>query len=194
MNEPPDTVVRFVEPPVRLALPPVWMVRSFKLIFEENDPPVTFDRPVTFPPVRVVVPFVVRELRLPPARFNIEDEMVEPVTDPPVIFTVPFWSSSSFNVALLMNVPPVTVMAFAEPPVRLTDPFPTVRFPSVILDSKVPPVIFDRPLTLPPVREVVPFEMRLFKVPPVRFKIAEEVVVSVTAPPMILAVPFCTSS
>ena len=170
------------------------MVKLFKLTFEVNDPPLTFDRPVTFPPVRVVVPFVVRVLRLPPVRFNIEDEMVEPVTDPPVIFTVPFWSSSSFNVALLMNVPPVTVMAFAEPPVRLTDPFPTVRFPSVILDSNDPPVIFDKPLTLPPVREVVPFEMSVVKVPPVRFKVAEEVVVSVTAPPMIFAVPFCTSS
>ena len=170
------------------------MVKLFKLTFEVNDPPVTFDRPVTFPLVRVVVPFEVRELRLPPVRFNIEDEMVEPVTDPPVIFTVPFWSSSSFNVALLMNNPPVTVIVSAEPPVRLADPFPTVRFPSVILESKVPPVIFDRPLTLPPVSEVVPFEVRLFKVPPVRFKVAEEVVVSVTAPPMIFAVPFWTSS
>ena len=93
-----------------------------------------------------------------------------------------------------MNVPPVTVMAFAEPPVRLTDPFPTVRFPSVILDSNDPPVIFDKPLTLPPEREVVPFEMSVVKVPPVRFKVAEEVVVFVTTPPMILAVPFCTSS
>ena len=89
-----------------------------------------------------------------------------------------------------MNVPPVTVMASAEPPVRLTDPLPTVRFPSVILDSNDPPVIFDKPLRLPPVREVVPFEMRLFKIPPVKFKAAEEVVVSVTAPPMIFAVPF----
>ena len=93
-----------------------------------------------------------------------------------------------------MNNPPVTVIVSAEPPVRLADPFPTVRFPSVILESKVPPVIFDRPLTLPPVSEVVPFEVRLFKVPPVRFKVAEEVVVSVTAPPMIFAVPFWTSS
>ena len=90
-----------------------------------------------------------------------------------------------------MNVPPVTVMAFAEPPVRLTDPFPTVRLPSVILDSKVPPVIFDRPLTLPPVREVVPLEMSVSKVPPVRFNVPDDVVVPVTEPPVILAVPFC---
>ena len=93
-----------------------------------------------------------------------------------------------------MNVPPVTVMAFAEPPVRLTDPFPTVRLPSVILDSKVPPVIFDRPLTLPPVREVVPLEMSVSKVPPVRFNVPDDVVVPVTEPPVILVVPFCTSN
>ena len=90
MNEPPDTVVRFVEPPVRLALPPVWMVRSFKLIFEENDPPVTFDRPVTFPLVRVVVPLEVTVFRLPPVRINVADDVVAPVTVPPVMLAVPF--------------------------------------------------------------------------------------------------------
>ena len=93
-----------------------------------------------------------------------------------------------------MNNPPVTVIVSAEPPVRLTDPFPTVRFPSVILDSNDPPVIFDKPLTLPPVREVVPLEMSVFKVPPVRFNVPDDVVVPVTEPPVILVVPFCTSN
>ena len=190
MKEPPDTVVMFVDPPVRLAFAPLWMARSFKLTFEVNDPPVTFDRPVTFPPVRVVVPLVVNAFRLPPDRINVDDDVVAPVTAPPVMLAVPLTTSSSFNVALLMNDPPVTVIAFAEPPVRLTDPLPTVTSPSVILDSNDPPVIFDRPLTLPPLKVVVPFEIRVFMVPPVRFNVAEEMIVSVTAPPMIFAVPF----
>ena len=128
--------------------------------------------------------------RLPPDKINVADDVVAPVTAPPVMLAVPLTTSSSFNVALLMNDPPVTVIAFAEPPVRLTDPLPTVTSPSVILDSNDPPVIFDRPLTLPPLKVVVPFEIRVFMVPPVRFNVAEEMIVSVTAPPMIFAVPF----
>ena len=192
MKEPPDTVVMFVDPPVRLAFAPLWMARSFKLTFEVNDPPVTFDRPVTFPPVRVVVPLVVNAFRLPPDRINVDDDVVAPVTAPPVMLAVPLTTSSSFNVALLMNDPPVTVIAFAEPPVRLTDPLPTVTSPSVILDSNDPPVIFDRPMTLPPVRLVVPLVTRVFSVPPVKFRFADDMVVPVTDPPVMLAVPLVT--
>ena len=95
---------------------------------------------------------------------------------------------------MLMNNPPVMVIAFALPSVRFTVPFPTVTLPRVTLDSNVPPVIFVRPLTLPPVREVVPLEMSVFKVPPVRFNVPDDVVVPVTEPPVILVVPFCTSN
>ena len=92
---------------------------------------------------------------------------------------------------MLMNNPPVMVIAFALPSVRFTVPFPTVTLPRVTLDSNVPPVTFVRPLTLPPVREVVPLEMSVSKVPPVRFNVPDDVVVPVTEPPVILAVPFC---
>jgi hypothetical protein len=66
------------------------MVKLFKLTFEVNDPPVTFDRPVTFPPVRVVVPLEVTVFRMPPVRINVADDVVAPVTVPPVMLAVPF--------------------------------------------------------------------------------------------------------
>ena len=188
----PDVVTTFAVPPVKVAVALEPTVRLPRVALAINVPPVTFDRPVTFPAVRVVVPLEMTVFRLPPDKINVADDVVAPVTAPPVMLAVPLTTSSSFNVALLMNDPPVTVIASAEPPVRLTDPLPTVTSPSVILDSNDPPVIFDRPMTLPPVRLVVPLVTRVFSVPPVKFRFADDMVVPVTDPPVTLAVPLVT--
>ena len=157
INNPPVTVIAFASPSVRFT-DPLPTVTSPSVALELKVPPVTFDRPVTFPPVRVVVPLVVNVFRLPPVTFRFADEIVVPVTDPPVTLSVPLV---------------------------------TVKLSRVIFVVRVPPVTFDRPLTAPPVRDVVPLEISVSKVPPVRFNVPDDVVVPVTEPPVILAVPFC---
>ena len=102
---------------------------------------------------------------------------------PAVIATEP-------RTAELSKVPAV-VTSFAVPPVKVAVALePTVRLPSVALAVNVPPVTFDRPVTFPPVRLVVPLEVTVFRLPPVRINVADDVVAPVTVPPVMLAVPF----
>ena len=88
-----------------------------------------------------------------------------------------------------MNNPPVMMIAFALPSVTLAVPLVTVKLSRVIFVVRVPPVTFDSPLTTPPVKDVVPGEISVSKVPPVRFNVPDDVVVPVTDPPVMLAVP-----
>ena len=155
---PPSTRVSSAEPPVKLAIPLV-TVRFPRVIFEDRVPPVTFDKPVTVPPVRVVLPLDVRALRVPPVRFRLEAEMVSPLT---------------------------------LPPVRLAVPLVTFRLASVTLDSNRPPVILVRLVTVPPVRVVLPLDVKVFRVPPVTFRLSVEIVTPLTLPPEIWAVPLVT--
>ena len=223
---PPSIRVSAADPPVRLAVPLLFTVRFPSVIFEVRVPPVTFDKPVTVPPVRVVLPLDVRALRVPPVRFRMEAEMVFPLTLPPVILAVPLVTlrlpSVTFDskrppvifvrlvtdppvkVVLpldvsVFSVPPVTFNVEAEmvspltlPPVRLAIPLVTFRLPIVTLDSKIPPVIFVRPVTVPPVRVVLPLDVSVFNVPPVTFRLEAERVSPLTLPPIRLAVPLVT--
>ena len=160
INNPPTTVIASASPSLRLT-DPLKTVTSPSVTAELKVPPVTFDRPMTLPPVRLVVPLVTRVFSVPPVKFRFADDMVVPVTDPPVMLAVPLV---------------------------------TVKLPSVIFVVRLPPVTFDRPLTAPPVKLTVPLDVRVFNVPPVRFNVPDVVVVPVTAPPVIVAVPVWTSS
>ena len=85
----PAVFTTLAVPPVRLAVPPAPTVRLPKVIFAVIVPAVTFDRPMTVPPVKLVVPLVVRVFRVPPVTFKVPAELVAPVTVPPVIFAAP---------------------------------------------------------------------------------------------------------
>ena len=178
VRSPPEIVVTPAVPPVRFADPPD-TDRFARVTLEVNDPPVTFDNPVTFPLVRLVVPLVVvRVLSDPPARFNVPAVIVVPLTDPPVISTVPpVVTFKLFRLTFDVNVPPVTfdrpvtlppvsmvvpldVSVLRDPPVRFKSPaerVAPVTFPPVI--SAVAP---DPTVKLPSVELVV-------NVPPVTF-------------------------
>ena len=152
VRSPPEIVVVPAVPPVRFADPPD-TDRFARVTLEVNDPPVTFDNPMTFPLVRLVVPLVVvRVLSDPPVRFNVPAVVVAPLTDPPVISTVPpVVTFKLFRLTLDVNVPPVTFdRPVTFPPVSVVVPLDT----SVLSD---PPVRFRRPaeivdpVTFPPV-------------------------------------------
>ena len=85
----PAEITTLAVPPVRLAVAPEPTVRFPKVILAVIAPAVTFDRPVTVPPVTLVVPLVVRVFRVPPVTFKVPAELVAPVIVPPVIFAVP---------------------------------------------------------------------------------------------------------
>ena len=96
-------------------------------------------------------------------------------------------------------MPPVTFILEAErvspltlPPFRLAVPLVTFRLASVTLDSNRPPVIFVRLVTVPPVRVVLPLDVKVFRIPPVTFRLSVEIVFPLTLPPVILAVPLVT--
>lgn len=59
----------------------------------------------------------------------------------------------------------------AVPPVRFAEPLDTVIQASEILEVSSPPTIFVCPVTFPPVRSVVPLDVRSISDPPVRFKV-----------------------
>ena len=124
VRSPPEIVVTPAVPPVRFADPPD-TDRFARVTLEVNDPPVTFDNPVTFPLVRLVVPLVVvRVLSDPPARFNVPAVIVVPLTDPPVISTVPpVVTFKLFRLTFDVNVPPVTFdRPVTLPPVSVVVP------------------------------------------------------------------------
>ena len=71
-------------------------------------------------------------------------------------------------------------------------PLVTFRLASVTLDSNRPPVILVRLVTVPPVRVVLPLDVKVFRVPPVTFRLSVEIVTPLTLPPEIWAVPLVT--
>ena len=145
-------------PPVIQAVPLV-TTRLSRVTLDFSIPPVILVRPVTAPPVSVVLPLEISELKVPPVTFNVEAETVSPVTLPPMI---------------------------------LATPLVTVRFESVVFDVSVPPVTFARSVTVPPVRVVLPLDVRAVSVPPVTFNVEAEMVFPLTFPPVITAVPLVT--
>ena len=146
------------DPPVRSTDPPV-NVRLPKVVFDSNVPPVTVDRPVTVPPVRVEVPLVVvRLLSVPPVRFRVPDVVVLPVTVPPIISAVPLLLTFKLErVVFDENEPPVTFDKPAtDPPVRVVVPFVVVRLLRVPLVKFKVPADTVAPVTVPPVKFAVP--------------------------------------
>ena len=151
----PEVVVLPVTvPPMISAVPLLLTFKLARVTFEANEPPVTFDKPATDPPVRVVVPLVVvKELSVPPVTVNVPAETVEPATVPPVMLEVPLLLifrllSATFD----SSVPPVTFdKPVTFPPVSEAVPFETVR------EFRDPPDIFRvfaevvAPVTDPPV-------------------------------------------
>jgi hypothetical protein len=141
------------------AVPLLLTFKLARVTFEENEPPVTFDKPATDPPVRVVVPLVVvRELSVPPVTVNVPAETVEPSTVPPVMLEVPLLLIFRLlSVTFDSSVPPVTFdKPVTFPPVSEAVPFETVR---------------------------------VFRDPPEIFRVPAEVVAPVTDPPVRLADP-----
>ena len=140
VRSPPEIVVTPAVPPVRFADPPD-TDRFARVTLEVNDPPVTFDNPVTFPLVRLVVPLVVmRVLSDPPVRFNVPAVIVVPLTDPPVISTVPpVVTFKLFRLTFDVNVPPVTF----DRPVTVTPVRSVVLLETI--EPKVPPVAINVP-------------------------------------------------
>ena len=189
VNVPPVTFER----PVTVA--PVRFVMLLEVI-DENVPPVVFNIPEV-----IVVPMVPAEILAAPAAPRVRlprftDEASKPpvilarlVTDPPVSVDVPAVTLIELKTASLLKIP-AEITTLAVPPVRLAVPLdPTVRFPKVILAVIVPAVTFDRPETVPAVKLVVPLVVRVFRVPPVTFKVPAELVAPVTVPPVIFAAP-----
>ena len=152
VRSPPEIVATQAVPPVRFADPPD-TDRFARVTLEVNDPPVTFDKPVTLPPVRLVVPLVVVSVfSEPPVRLKVPAVVVAPITVPPVISTAPpVVTFKLFRLTFDVNVPPVTFdRPVTFPPVSVVVPLDT----SVLSD---PPVRFRRPaeivdpVTFPPV-------------------------------------------
>lgn len=112
---------------------------------------------------------------------------------PPVTVAVPEVTANDIKFAeLAYKIPPSILVISAEPPVRIAVPLVTVRLESVVLEVSVPPYTFDKPLTVPPVRFVLPLDVKLFRVPPEIFNNETDMVSPITVPPVILAVPLVT--
>ena len=107
---------------------------------------------------------------MPLVRFSVAAEEVAPVTDPPLTVAEPLFTARLASVAALSRLPPETVVKLADPPVKFAVPPLTARLPSVVFDESVPAVTVVVPVTLPPVRLVVPLEPIDSTVPPVMFK------------------------
>jgi len=149
--------------------------------------------PLTVPPVIFAVPLLTTRL----SRVTFDSStppviLVTPVTVPPVRVVLPLEINE-------LNVPPVTFNVEAEmvspvtfPPVIRAVPLVTTRLSRVTFDAKTPPVIFVRPATVPPVKLVLPLDVRAFSVPPVTFNVETEMVLPVTFPPVIFAIPLVT--
>ncbi len=151
VRPPPVIVVTLAVPSVRFADPPD-TVKFARVTSERNEPPVTFDKPVTFPPVRLVVPLVVvSAFSEPPVRFKVPAVVVAPLTVPPVISTVPpVVTFKLLRITFDVNVPPVTFdRPVTFPPVKVAVPLDTsvVRDPPVRLRLPAEIVV---PVTLPP--------------------------------------------
>ena len=102
---------------------PLVTVRLSRITFDSKTPPVIFVRPVTVPPVKIVLPLDVSAFSVPPVTFNIEAEMISPETLPPVIFAVPLVTVRHPRETLDENVPPVTFeRPVILPPVRVVIP------------------------------------------------------------------------
>ena len=80
------------------------------------------------------------------------------MTDPPLTVADPLFTARLASVAELSRLPPETVVTLADPAVRLAVPPFTFTPASVTFDVSVPAVIVVVPVTLPPVRFVVPLE------------------------------------
>ena len=195
----PSVALAVNVPPVTFERPvtdaPVRFVMLLEVI-DENVPPVAFNMPEV-----IVVPMVPAERLAAPAAPTVRlprftDESSKPpvilarlVTDPPVSVDVPAVTLIELKTASLLKIP-AEITTLAVPPVRLAVPLdPTVRLPKVILAVIAPAVTFDRPVTVPPVKLVVPLVVRVFRVPPVTFKVPAELVAPVIVPPVIFAVP-----
>ena len=140
LKVPAVVVAPITVPPVISTAPPVVTFKLFRLTFDVNVPPVTFDRPVTFPPVSVVVPLDTSVLSDPPVRFRRPAEIVDPVTFPPVILAVaPDPTVKLPSVELVVNVPPVTFDRLVTvTPVRSVTLLETI-------EPNVPPVALNVP-------------------------------------------------
>ena len=140
LKVPAVVVAPITVPPVISTAPPVVTFKLFRLTFDVNVPPVTFDRPVTFPPVSVVVPLDTSVLSDPPVRFRLPAKIVDPVTFPPVILAVaPDPTVKLPSVELVVNVPPVTFDRLVTvTPVRSVVLLETI-------EPKVPPVAINVP-------------------------------------------------
>ena len=203
---PDDPIVKFPSVELAVNVPAVTFDRpvtvapvKFVILLELTDanvPPVAFNEPDTF-----VAPIVPAEIFAVPAAPTVRlprltVEMKTPpvtfarfVTDPDVSVDVPADIVSELKTAALLRFPD-EITTLAVPPVRLAvAPEPTVRFPKATLAVIVPAVTFDRPVTVPPVKLVVPLVVRVFRVPPVTFKVPAELVAPVIVPPVIFAVP-----
>ena len=161
-------------PPVRLAEELDPTVTLPKVALAVNVPPVTFERPVTVGPARLVVLLELIEANVPPVAFSVPEVFVVP-TVPAEIFAVP-------------AAPRVRLPRFAAesswPPVMfarlVTEPAVSVDVPAVTFNelktaalSKVP-AVFTR-LAVPPVKLEVALE------PTVKFP---SVALAVNVPPV----------
>ena len=203
---PDKPIVKFPSVELAVNVPPVTFDRpvtvapvKFVILLELTDanvPPVAFNEPDTF-----VAPIVPAEIFAVPAAPTVRlprltVEMKTPpvtfarfVTDPDVSVDVPADIVSELKTAALLRFPD-EITTLAVPPVRLAvAPEPTVRFPKAILAVIVPAVTSDSPVTVPPVKLVVPLVVNVFRVPPVTFKVPAELVAPVIVPPVIFAVP-----
>ena len=211
----PATSVTLAEPAVRLAFAPVATVTLPRVALAVKVPAVTFERPVTVAPFRLVMLLEAIEAKVPPVAFRLPALVVAPIV-PAEILAVPAAPTVRLvRLAALISVPPVTLADAPEPAVMLvvpvvtlTEPAETVTFPRSMAVIKAP-ADETLPVRLPPVRLAVPavptvrsFRMALavnvlpvtlarpvtFAVPPVMF-VTPAVRIEPISPSVILAAP-----
>ena len=159
--------------------------------------PPTVVVPPTIPPLLMVVlgfalkaeilakPVILATLvTLPPCWVRL-------ATVPPVRFASPVYTISAPTEALAFRLPLLRVVfPLMVPPVILAVAVEISTFPKIALDVNVPPVTFDRPVTLAvPERLVELLEAIKPNVPPDAVRVPFTVVLPLTVPPVILAVP-----
>lgn len=181
------------EPPVRFAVPAV-IVRTPNEAFEVKLAlPLTVVVPPTIPPLLMVAmpPEMLAKPVILATLVNVPPDSVRLATVPPVRFASPLYTFRAPTEALAIRLPLLRVVfPLMVPPVILAVPVKIATFPKVALDVNVPPVTFDRPMTLAvPERLVELLEAIEANVPPEAVRVPFTVVLTLTLPPVILAVP-----
>ena len=142
LSKVPAVFTRLAVPPVRLAVALEPTVKFPSVALAVNVPPVTFDRPVTVAPVKLVLLLELIEANVPPEASSVPETLVTP-TVPAEISAAPAAPTVRLpRLAAESSKPPVMFARLVtDPAVRVAVPAVTVRELRTEALSKVPAVI-----------------------------------------------------